>query len=206
MGQNQHHPAPLPRWRRKKKLESDPSIAAIASSPGQAEDSSSSTSSEEEDDDLPRPGKVWQGNSGPSLSTLLAQHRAQSAAPANSAPAVPAAESNVESVDPSNLPAVWKACLKLLTAQGPGLHSLFAQGHLVAIEDDRAVLRFSPLHETFVLNWEKNGKKEVVRDAISRVINQKIGVKFEIDAEAPSAESAPSNGTPVTAPPTTTRS
>lgn len=112
----------------------------------------------------------------------------------------------MESVDPSNLPAVWKACLKLLTAQGPGLHSLFAQGRLVAIEDDRAVLRFSSLHETFVLNWEKNGKKEVVRDAISRVINQKIGVKFEIDTEPPSAESAPSNGTPVTAPPTTTRS
>lgn len=108
-------------------------------------------------------------------------------------------------MDPSDLPEVWKACLKLLTAQGPGLHSLFAQGRLVAIKDDRAVLRFSPLHETFVLNWEKNGKKEVVRDAISRVINQNIGVRFEIDAEAPPAESTPSNGAPVAAAPSTAR-
>lgn len=94
---------------------------------------------------------------------------------------------------------MWKACLKLLTSQGPGLHSLFSQGKLVAIEDDRAILRFSPQHETFVVNWEKNGKKEVVREAISRVINQKIGVKFEIDAEASPPDSASSKAAPTPA-------
>jgi hypothetical protein len=85
-------------------------------------------------------------------------------------------------VDPSNLPGVWQAFLGLIASHGPMLHSLLAQGRLVALEEDRAVIRFGPQHETFVRMWERNGKKDLVRDAISQVLNQSIGVKFEIDA------------------------
>src|SRR5256885_6526019 len=83
------------------------------------------------------------------------------------------------------------------------LHSLLSQGQLVGIEDGRAILRFGAKHEIFVKSWEKNGKKDLVRDAISQVLNQSIGVKFEIDApaEVPVATESKSEPAPVRAAP-----
>ena len=140
---------------------------------------------EDDEDDLPRPGKVWEGSS-PSLSSLLAAPRPR---PAHPAPP-PAAQSivNVEPVDPTNLPAVWQALLNMLAEHGPVLQSLISPGRLVAIDDGRALIRYAPQHETFVKMLERNGKKELVRQKLTQVIGQNIGVKFEVDA---SPESAP---------------
>jgi DNA polymerase-3 subunit gamma/tau len=152
---------------------------------------------EDDDDDLPRPGKVWDG---PSLKELLAQQR--SATPASTAPAdlssQPARpESNIESVDRSNLPGVWKAMLGLLAKHGPGLGGLLSHGQLVAIEDGRAIIRYGEQHASLVRMFDKNGKKEQVRDAITQVLNQQVGVAFEVAAE-PSAPAAapPAQGAP----------
>jgi DNA polymerase-3 subunit gamma/tau len=136
-------------------------------------------SSDEEDDDLPRPGKVWSSGSGASLATLLAQQKA--ATPVASTPPPTATTSNVEPIDPTDLAGVWRAFLALIMTHGPMLHSLLSQGKLVAIEDGRAVIRFGAQHETFIRMWERNGKKEIVRDAISKVLNTSIGIKFEIE-------------------------
>ncbi len=153
-------------------------------------DSVDASASTDDDDDLPRPGKVWSSGPSQSLSNLLAQHRAKTANATEPPSSASTAESNIEPVDPANLPAVWQAFLGVIAARGPMLHSLLSQGQLVAIEDGRAVLRFGAKHETFVKSWEKNGKKDLVRDAISQVLNQSIGVKFEIEPPGPVAVSA----------------
>jgi DNA polymerase-3 subunit gamma/tau len=139
--------------------------------------------SADEDDELPRPGKVW---SGPSLSTLLNEQRTQ---PVKTPESVATPESNVEPVDPSNLPAVWQAAITILAAQGPVLPSLLTPGKLVSIEDGRAVVRYAPQHDTFVKMLERNGKKDLVRDTLSNLLRESVGVKFEVDPDA--AEPAP---------------
>jgi DNA polymerase-3 subunit gamma/tau len=130
------------------------------------------------DDDLPRPGKVWDG---PSLKSLLEQERAKAAEPVPPPNPAPVSAANVERVASHDLPGVWKALLQLVAAQAQGLHGLLSHGRLVAIEDGRAVIRYGAQHETFVKMLEKNGKKEVVRDAIGQVLKQNVGVKFEVE-------------------------
>ncbi|MDB5358337.1 MAG: dnaX 2 [Phycisphaerales bacterium] len=154
-----------------------------------------STLPSDDDDSLPAPGKVWEGPSE-SLSTLLAKHKA--AAPAPEAPAP--ANSNIEPADPADLPAVWQAMLKLLANHGPMLHSLVAQGQLIGLEQDRMVIRYGPQHETFVRQWEKNGKKDLIRDAATKVLNQPVGVKFEVATDE-SVEARPQEARAPSAPP-----
>jgi DNA polymerase-3 subunit gamma/tau len=133
---------------------------------------------EEEDDDLPQPGRVWTGPSLAALSTVSSPKTA----PVAAAPVVAGeTNSNIEPVDPSDLPAVWQALLALLAAKGPMLHSLVTPGKLVAIEDGRAIIRYGPQHETFVKILERNGKKDIVREKLTQVLGQNVGVKFEID-------------------------
>ena len=164
------------------------------------------TSPDEEDDALPAVGKVWSAPTE-SLSSMMAKHRAASA-PAVSAsndsavsgshgpplsvsngPATapivapaPVADGNLEAVDAATLPALWQTMLGMLAHLGPMHHSLVSQGQLVGIDDGRIVLRYGPQHETFVRMWEKNGKKELIREAASKALNQTVGVKFEIEA------------------------
>jgi DNA polymerase-3 subunit gamma/tau len=94
---------------------------------------------------------------------------------------------DIASVDPKTLPAVWQAMLGILANSGPMLHSLVSQGRLVGFDEGRLVIRFGAKQETFVKAWEKNGKKDIIRDAASQALNQSVGVKFEIDADAPSS-------------------
>jgi hypothetical protein len=94
---------------------------------------------------------------------------------------------------------VWKALLQLLSQHGPGLHSLLSHGRLVAIEDGRAVIRYGAQHETLVRMLDRNGKKELVREAVARVLRQSIGVKFEVDA-APEGAETPRDPLPPPAP------
>jgi DNA polymerase III gamma/tau subunit len=137
---------------------------------------------EDEDDALPAVGKVWD-NSGPSLSELLKQHQAQEPepaaqpAPVASAPTV----SNIEPVNVHDLPHVWQKLLDVLAARGPALHSLVSHGKLTAIEDGRAVISYDRKHQTFVKLLDRNGKKDVVREALSQVAGQPLGVRFDVD-------------------------
>jgi hypothetical protein len=115
--------------------------------------------------------------------------------PADGKPqAADAGASNVAPVSPHDLPGVWKALLDLLAEHGPGLHSLLSHGRLVALDDGRAVIRYGAQHETLVKMLDRNGKKELVRDAITRVLKQSIGVKFEVEqADAPGADAESSD-------------
>ncbi|HSZ56405.1 MAG TPA: hypothetical protein VK797_12130, partial [Tepidisphaeraceae bacterium] len=136
-----------------------------------------------DDDDLPRPGKVW---SGPSLTTLLNEQRTQAVKQPET---IAAAQSNIEPVDPGDLPAVWQAAITILAAQGPVLPSLLTPGKLVSIEDGRAVVRYAPQHDTFVKMLERNGKKDLIRETLSNLLRESVGVKFEVDPDA--AETTP---------------
>jgi len=174
-----------------------------------AQNVESAAAVEDDDDALPAVGKVWSGPSE-SLSTLMAKHRAAhstpavaepAAAPAPQAPAAPQG-GNVEAIDPTNLPGLWQAMLGILADHGPMLHSLVSQGQLVAIADGQAVIRFGPQQETFVRQWERNGKRDLIRDAASQALQQNIGVRFEIDENAASAvpsAPAPAASTPAPA-------
>jgi DNA polymerase-3 subunit gamma/tau len=144
------------------------------------------TSSDDDDDALPAVGKVWESG-GPSLSELLKQR--SSSAPASPAPEPPAeavapahSASNVEVVDVHDLPDVWQKLLDALAQRGPALHSLVSHGRVSAIEDGRAVISYDKRHETFVKMLDRNGKKDIVREALSSVYGTPLGVKFEIDA------------------------
>ncbi|HEX4796414.1 MAG TPA: DNA polymerase III subunit gamma/tau [Humisphaera sp.] len=145
------------------------------------------TVAEDEDDDLPAPGKVWSSGPAVSLSTLMA--RKSPPAPVIKAIPAPAPQTaNIEVVDASDLPGVWRAFLALAMTHGPMLHSLLSQGQLASLEDGMAVIRFASQHETFVRTWERNGKKELFRETLCTVLNQRVGVKFEVigdEAAAP---------------------
>jgi hypothetical protein len=88
--------------------------------------------------------------------------------------------------------------LDLLSARGPMLLSLVQPGQLTAIEDDLAVVRYEPRHETFVKMLERNGKKDLVRDALAQVTGRSLGLKFEIDAAAGEGASDAPEGIPST--------
>jgi DNA polymerase-3 subunit gamma/tau len=131
----------------------------------------------EDDDDLPAPGKVWD-NSGPSLSELLKQQATN-----NSAPAPETA--NVEPVNSTDLPEVWARLLRKIEERGPALYSLVSKGRLVCIEDGRAVIEYDRQHETFVKLLDRNGKKDVLREALTDIYGQPLGLRFSLTAAEP---------------------
>ena len=131
----------------------------------------------DDDDELPAPGKVWD-NSGPVA-----------------VEAKPVVEkSNVEVVDEKDLPAVWGKLMEVLKSENrPSLASIVEQGELVAVEEYQAVIRYSADRQTFLSMMERNGKKELVGEVISRVIGRAVGVKLELEAK-PAARQAPTVG------------
>jgi hypothetical protein len=116
------------------------------------------------------------------------------AAPPPPAPASNAA--NVEAVDPSNLPSVHQALIGALVQ--PGVKTLIGQARLVSIDDNVAVFSFAAAHDIQMKMLERNGKKEIVRDALSRLLARDIGVKIELE----SADAGPAAATAAAAPPT----
>ncbi len=149
---------------------------------------------EDEDDDLPRPGKVWD-SSGPSLKELLAQEAAKSSPPVAAAHAENFV--NVEPVGEHDLDALWKSLLDAMTAHGPMFHSLIAGGTLAGIEDGQAVIRYTRKNETFPKMLERNGKKDLVREGLSKILGKPTGVRFEVEAAAEAeAEPARASSTP----------
>ena len=140
---------------------------------------------QEDDDSLPAVGKVWDGPRE-SLSVLMARHVAAQKAE------VP----NIIAVKTADLADSWRAMVALLAEQGPALPGLLQHGHLVGIDDGRAVIRYASQHETFVKLLERNGKKDLVRDALSKVMDRPVGIRFEIGdvndaAAAPATIAAP---------------
>ncbi len=142
---------------------------------------------DEDDDDLPAPGKVWDGPKE-SLATLMARQQPAAAA-------APAAEpSNVEPVRVADLSAVWHAMLAVVAEQqGPALSGLLQNGQFVGIEDGRAIVRLPKANETFIKLLDKESKKAAVRAAFSQVMNEQVGVHFEVAPEgaAPAAAAPP---------------
>jgi len=91
---------------------------------------------------------------------------------------------NIEPVDVANLPEAWRAMLEVLSAHGAGLHSLLASGTLARIEDGRAIVQFGAEHETYAKLLDRNGKKDLVRDGLSKVLGQPVGISFEVLPES----------------------
>jgi DNA polymerase-3 subunit gamma/tau len=129
----------------------------------------------EEDDALPMPGRVWEGPRE-SLGAMMAKHVASTKAEAP----------NIVPVRSGDLSEKWTAMISLLAEQGPALPGLLQHGQFIGIEEGRAVIRYSAQHETFVKLLERNGKKDLVRDALSKVMDTPVGIRFEVsDAPAP---------------------
>jgi len=133
-----------------------------------------------EDDALPAVGRVWE-DEGPKLSmaTIMAQAKKQQP-PAPT----PSPDANVEPVDPADLPRTWKALLALLAQHGPSLQGLLSQGRFAGIEDGRAIIRYPKSHEVTVKLLERNGKRELITEAFTTLLNEPTGVKFELDTTA----------------------
>jgi DNA polymerase III subunit gamma/tau len=164
-------------------------VAALAPLPNQPEPVASE---DDDDDDLPRPGKVW---TGPSLAELARQ-------PMKSVTSAPVPVSNIESVDPRNLPAIWQSMLALLATKGPALAPLLEEGRFIGVLDGRAVIRYPHGHETMLKMLDRNGKKEQIRDAFTQVLGESVGIAFECDTEP----TAPEVRQPVAAAPPPPRS
>jgi DNA polymerase-3 subunit gamma/tau len=164
---------------------------SASNSPAAAPQSLTTADLDDDDDDLPAPGKVWDGPQE-SLTALMAKHTAATAA-------VAPEPSNIEPVRSVDLREKWKAMLALLTEQAPALSGLLQEGEFVGIEDGRAVIRYSSQRENHVKMLERNGKKDLVRDAISKVMEQSVGVRFEVAEQSDTANPATS---PVMKPPT----
>ncbi len=170
-----------------------------------------------DDDDLPRPGKVWDG-SGPSLAELLKQHESTDepttvepvGEPAIGEPALaggivqsanwivqPKPDPNVESVEPADLPRTWQRLLDILSKKGPGIPSILSHGELKSIDGGKATIQFSS--PTFAAMLDRNGKKDVIRDELSKLLEQPVGVAIEVSEveEAVVAPVAPRQATPL---------
>lgn len=93
--------------------------------------------------------------------------------------------SNVQPVGPNDLPAVWTKVLELISQRGPTLLALVEKGELVGIEDGQALVRYNKQHETFVRMLDRNGKKDILRDALTEARGESTGVKFDVDETAP---------------------
>jgi DNA polymerase III gamma/tau subunit len=164
---------------KKNSIEMTPASVAGVVDPGPA---STTPATEDEDDELPRPGKVF---AGPKLSELRSAFSSQ---PVAEAPVATVMATNVEPVDPSNLSAVHQALLGALVQ--PGVKTLIGQARLVSIEDNVAVFSFAAAHDIQMKMLERNGKKEIVRDALSRLLDRDVGVKIELDTADSAAVTA----------------
>jgi hypothetical protein len=166
----------------------------VAEQPAPAEESpSSSTNDDDDNDDLPAVGKVWEGPRE-SLATLMAKSTARIAAPLQK-PEPP----NIEAVNPGDLPGQWQAMLTLISKHGPGLHGILSQGRFIGVDDGQAVIRVSKSHETFIARLQQKDKADVIRDVVSKVLNESVGVRFEVE-ETTTATVAPPAPTRAPAP------
>jgi DNA polymerase-3 subunit gamma/tau len=154
---------------------------------------------DDSDDDLPQPGRVW---SGPKLDGVSfgagawagKSNPAQGPGLTDTAVAIQAAPI-AETVDPSDLPGVWRAVLRRLMDHGHSIRAMLSHAKFKEIVDDCAVLEYTTHYETFAKRFDQNGKKDLVRQELTRLLNRPVGVRVEI---VPGGESEPTE-TPQTA-------
>jgi DNA polymerase-3 subunit gamma/tau len=148
----------------------------------------------DDDDDLPRPGKVWD-ESGPSLSELMARQRSAD-------PATPQGDdlNNVEPVTAGvDVAAAWSEMLETVKGQ-QGLHGVLSNAQFLGVRDDQAVIRFSKSFATFTRMLERNGKKELLRESLSKALGMPVGVRFEVEEEQAADAEPASNHAPTPRP------
>jgi hypothetical protein len=98
-----------------------------------------------------------------------------------------------------DLPTTWQRLLDILSKRGPGIPSILSHGELKRIEGGKAVIQFSS--PTFAAMLDRNGKKDVIRDELSRLLDQPTGIDIELNELA---EPAPVAARPTPPGPRTT--
>jgi hypothetical protein len=128
----------------------------------------------------------------------MKQHESSAGEPASAGgglvSATVATSETITNVEPvgvasTDLTEIWNSLLGRLQCKGPGLPPLLAGAKLVGIDDGKAVIRFSDPTPARML--DRNGKKEVIRDELSSLLNQSVGVAIEVDETQPVAPAAP---------------
>ncbi|HVW36240.1 MAG TPA: hypothetical protein VHB99_03005 [Pirellulales bacterium] len=144
----------------------------LAPSPGISGEGSepAAVASTDEDDSLPAVGKVFEG---PKRSMFAAFKAAAAKPQAVEAP-------NIEPVAPEEFADRWAAVLGELKQASPLVHGVLSQGRLVGVEDSVAVVEINAQLETHIRGFEKNGKKDVIRQAIADSFGAGIGVAFRV--------------------------
>ena len=101
-------------------------------------------------------------------------------------------ESNLAAVSPTDLDGIWRMLLQMLAAKSTATAALLGGAKMVGIEDGFAIVRFAHDHEAIVRRFESNGKKDAIKEILAQLLNQNVGVKFELEP-AP-APPEPQNG------------
>jgi len=94
------------------------------------------------------------------------------------------AQSNVEPVDSQDLPQVWQRLLDALRQKGPSLPALLSGAKLVGIDAGQVTVSYPKDQEPVVRILERNGKKDTIRDVLSGLLSQNVGLKFEFEQSA----------------------
>ncbi len=88
--------------------------------------------------------------------------------------------------------------LQLLGAKSSATPALLQGAKLVGVEDGMAVVRFAHDHDAVVRMLDRNGKKDAIKEILTDLLKQNVGVKFEL--EPPPTPDAPAEDSPQSAP------
>jgi hypothetical protein len=75
--------------------------------------------------------------------------------------------------------------LQMLAARSSATAALLGGAKMVGIEDGMAIVRFAHDHEAIVRRFESNGKKDAIREILTQLLKQNVGVRFELDPAPP---------------------
>jgi DNA polymerase-3 subunit gamma/tau len=88
-------------------------------------------------------------------------------------------------------PDFWSDFLKVLQGQAPSVAGVLGEGRLSGIEDGLATIAIPRHYDSFVEQWSANGKRDQIARALSEVLGQPTGVRFEIEDEPQSPAAKP---------------
>lgn len=84
---------------------------------------------------------------------------------------------------------LWSGLLAKLQSQA-SFSSVLGMAKFRGIENDLAIIRLPRSAETFVKQWNANGKKDQIARAVTELRGHPTGVRFEIDDEQPEVAAA----------------
>ena len=90
-------------------------------------------------------------------------------------------DANVSPISPTDLDGIWQMLLQLLGAKSSATPALLQGAKLVGVEDGMAIVRFAHDHEAVVRMLDRNGKKDAIKEILTNLLKQNVGVKFELD-------------------------